>query len=160
MEPPCYHDAHRGGQLSTEGPPGLPNRLKSAAVRCRLIITVWEYLSTANVGGDPDVVSEMLHRDPPAPALAQKNLRAGGRTRMWRREAQRRRSSRSDLAVSGSFEKHSLVGYLAFGSRPFSTRMGGLRCFVACSYAKAQPMRSPSLHGRAEISSPKGSPSS
>jgi hypothetical protein len=42
------------------------------------MITVWEYLSTANVGGDPDVVSEMLHRDPPAPALAQKNLRAGG----------------------------------------------------------------------------------
>src|SRR5260370_41675319 len=27
-----------GGQLSTEGAPGLPNRLKSAAVRRRLII--------------------------------------------------------------------------------------------------------------------------
>jgi hypothetical protein len=23
MEPPCYHDAYRGGQLSTEGTPGL-----------------------------------------------------------------------------------------------------------------------------------------
>jgi len=38
LEPPCYHDACRGGQLSTEGPPVLPNRLRSAAVRRRLII--------------------------------------------------------------------------------------------------------------------------
>ena len=37
-EPPCYHDAYRGGQLSTEGTPGLQNRLKSPAVRRRLII--------------------------------------------------------------------------------------------------------------------------
>src|ERR1700680_2557201 len=37
-EPPCYHDAYLGGQLSTEGTPGLQNRLKSSAVRRRLII--------------------------------------------------------------------------------------------------------------------------
>ncbi len=50
LEPPCYHDAYRGGQLSTEGP---------------------------LVGGDPDSVSEMLHRYLPPPGLAQKNLLAG-----------------------------------------------------------------------------------
>src|SRR6266849_1542079 len=51
LEPPCYHDAYRGGQLSTEGP---------------LVV------------GDPDSVSEMLHRYLPPPGLAQKNLLAGG----------------------------------------------------------------------------------
>src|SRR6267378_4192773 len=38
LESPCYHDAYRGGQISTEGAPGLQHRLKSAAVRRRLII--------------------------------------------------------------------------------------------------------------------------
>ena len=40
----------------------------------------------------------------------------------------------------------------------FSINTGGLRCFVACSYAKAQPSKSPSFHGRAENSSPNGNP--
>jgi hypothetical protein len=40
----------------------------------------------------------------------------------------------------------------------FSINTGGLRCFVACSYAKAQPSKSPSFHGRVENSSPNGNP--
>src|SRR5207245_11481778 len=40
LEPPCHHDAYRGGQVSTEGAPGVPNRLEPAAVRRHLIISL------------------------------------------------------------------------------------------------------------------------
>src|SRR5438046_4495317 len=61
--PPCYHDAYRGGQLSTDSPP---------------------------VGGEPDAVSELLHCDPPAPWFGAKEFsRRGPRIRMRRRETYR-----------------------------------------------------------------------
>jgi hypothetical protein len=52
-----------------------------------------------------------------------------------------------------------LAGHLALGSRPFSTSTGGRRCRLACSYAYAQPSKSPSFHSRADISRPNGRPS-
>ncbi len=48
--------------------------------------------------------------------------------------------------------------YLALGSSPCSTSTGGLRCRVACSYAYAQPSKSPSFQGRADSSKPNGRP--
>src|ERR1019366_9137033 len=44
------------------------------------------------------------------------------------------------------------ASHLALGSRPFSTSTGGRRCRVTCSYAYAQPSKSPSFHGRADSS--------
>jgi hypothetical protein len=52
-----------------------------------------------------------------------------------------------------------LAGHLALGSRPFSTSTGGRRFRVACSYAYAQPSKSPSFHSRADSSRPNGRPS-
>ena len=44
------------------------------------------------------------------------------------------------------------------GSRPCSTSRGAVRRGVACSHAEAIASRSPSVHGRAENSRPKGRP--
>ena len=56
---------------------------------CRRRVEMMEYLSTAKVGGDPNAVSEVLHRDPYCHGLAQKDLQAARRIRMRRREAYR-----------------------------------------------------------------------
>ena len=61
------------GNYQPKARPVFRNRSKLAAAHRRLIISLWEYLSTANVG-DTDVVSEMLHRDPPAPGLWHKRM--------------------------------------------------------------------------------------
>src|SRR5207302_1267446 len=62
LEPPCYYDAYRGGQISTEGPP---------------------------VGEDPDAVSEMLHVTLLRLAWRKRTFMQRRRIRMRRREVYR-----------------------------------------------------------------------
>src|ERR1700730_6893190 len=50
LEPPCYHDAYRGGQLSTEGPPRAPATMNDEGLADGEAANPFRFIRTSPAG--------------------------------------------------------------------------------------------------------------